>query len=221
MFQYDIEKVKPYLQTKDVEQNGKTFLWTYIALSGIFGTLPFLADLIDDADNVKIALAAICCPIAIITILWSLYLILTLKKHQRGYFLYMGVNSILLSLVFFGVAIKFNYVASHKKLSVPFIVITVAGYLLFLFYYNLHVQKCLKSDYFLKSKIIYPGLNNRVIGVGGISIILSHISNRFLSYDANMMIIAICALFLAYVLALGCHNIYKYRLLKYFDIKII
>lgn len=224
MYNYDRKDVEPFLQnsTKYLKQLGTSGLKGYILLLGFFGTIPFLADLIDDADTVKIALAMIFIPITITMIFWALYLIFTFEKHKRACILFMGICHISLSLIFLGISIKFNYIAYHEQLSPVFIVLTTAGYLIFMSFVVLATTKNIRNNTYLKIK----NISHLALGTGsslGVFLLskqIAEMADKSLDYDTNMVLISICMLFLSYVFMIGCVYILAYRLLKHFDINI-
>jgi hypothetical protein len=154
-------------------------------------------------------------PVALLN-LWALWIFITPYKSQLQYFLYVGVNGVIVSVGLLISAIKVTYYTMGIQ-SLYYPIITIVLYVfIFLMLTRLHFS-ALSSDYYQRSKkqSFKPNTQSTIIVVStSIGIIVGHILvSRYASFNSSLAVLAGLAIILSLIYIMTVHNIHKYVLI--------
>lgn len=211
---YNISDIKEYLYLEHPSLM-KGYLITWIVLISYFGIIIAICD--------PFVPYIFCILISIVVgmDLLAIYILSNREKRQKLYILFVGIYSFALSIVLYLSFFKTVYMVLKVRSPLPFIV-TIIIYLLILILGFIMLKHALKSGYYSGNKNSKKNIKGigAITGMSGIGVFIGKMLIRNTEYQTIMLVFALTVLFLSYIMILGMHNIYKYYLVKKYNMPV-
>lgn len=185
----------------------KSYIWGWIIMINIIGIPTSMYGYLNNYTKILI--------IPIVTInLWAFYILLNTEKRQKLYELFVGVFCTVMSILL----LLASYKVLHPLEGFPlkeFIITTIGLYVVILIFGSIfHYMALHKGFYFYSKSTKSVGI---IVLFSTLGVIMGRIIARSVTPDVGAIIVALCALSLAYILQLGIHSIYKYYLINKYE----
>ncbi len=211
----DIEGKNLRNNEKDIEQYLqlqhpsliKEYLWGWLIVINLIGIPTAIFGYLNNYTK------AFLLPVIIIINIWDIYLMIAVSKRQKAYVLFIGMFCTIISLMLMIASFKVVQPLNEFPLD-EYIIISVCIYMAILVIGGIYHRIAVMKGYYFNK-------NGRSNKVGGIIIICSavglfsgRIIAKMVTQQIVTVILAVCALLLAYIFELGIHNLYKYYLIR-------